>query len=56
MSSQIGPTLRGQRVLNGQPRGGSVALGSGPSSTIRARWASGSGIGTAESSASVYGW
>ena len=55
VSSQMAPILRGQRPLNGQPRGISVALGSGPSRTMRAPWASGSGTGTAESSASVYG-
>src|SRR3954467_71493 len=40
-----------------QPLGGLIGLGTSPSSTIRSRFAarSGSGIGTAESSASVYG-
>src|SRR5258705_3322066 len=56
VSSQIGPILRGQRPLNGQPLGISVALGSGPSRTMRVPWASGSGTGTADRSASVYGW
>src|SRR4051794_37978749 len=47
----------GQRVGKRQPGGGDAGLGTSPRSTIRSRraLASGSGPGTAESSASVYG-
>ena len=48
---------RGQRGWNTQPLGGLAGLGTSPSRTMRRRDRSvcGSGIGTAESSASVYG-
>ena len=46
---------RGHRVWNTQPVGGSAADGISPVSRIRAgRWPSSDG--TAENSASVYGW
>ena len=46
---------RGQRVWKRQADGGSIGLGTSPSSTIcsRERFSRGSGIGTAESSAAV---
>ena len=47
--------MRGQRVWNTQPEGGAAALGISPSSRIRSRPPP-SIVGTAESSASVYGW
>ena len=53
--SQIAPSLRGQRVWKTQPVGGFAALGISPSSLIRSRPPP-SIVGTAESSASVYGW
>ena len=48
----------GQRVWKRQPGGGSIGLGISPCSTMRcrARCSGGSGIGTLDSSASVYGW
>ena len=45
----------GQRVWKWQPDGGLMGLGTSPSSLIRLRPTRGSGIGTADSSASVYG-
>ncbi len=46
------------RVRNRHPDGGLAGLGTSPCSTIRCRWRSflGSGTGTAESRAWVYGW
>ena len=55
VSSQIAPSFRGQRVWKTQPDGGEAALGMSPSSRIRSRPPP-SIVGTAESSASVYGW
>ena len=52
--SQTAPSLRGQRVWKTQPLGGSAALGMSPPSRIRSRPPP-SIVGTAESSASVYG-
>ena len=51
-------TVFQQRVRKRQPEGGSCAFGSSPVSTMRRRSRSpaGSGSGTAESSACVYGW
>ena len=46
---------RWQRVWNTQPLGGFAGLGISPSSRIRVR-SSLSTFGTADSSASVYGW
>ena len=48
----------GQRVWKWQPDGGLIGLGTSPARMIRSRRFSitGSGIGTAESSALVYGW
>ena len=46
---------RGQRVLKTQPDGGLAGLGISPSRMIRRR-SSPSTFGTADSSASVYGW
>ena len=43
----------GQRVWKWQPEGGRIGFGTSPCSTMRWRLALGSGIGTAESSASV---
>ena len=40
----------GQRGWNGQPGGGCAGDGTSPASTMRCRWALGSGTGTAESS------
>ena len=54
-STQIGPRKRGQRVWKTQPDGGEAALGMSPSSLIRSRPPP-SIVGTAERSASVYGW
>src|SRR5205823_9621673 len=48
-------TRRPQRVWNRQPDGGLIGLGTSPSRMIRFRFTVGSGMGTAESSASVYG-
>src|SRR6266545_7161841 len=48
-------TRMGQRVWNRQPDGGLIGLGTSPSSRIRLRLTAGSGMGTADSSASVYG-
>src|SRR5215469_13635599 len=47
-----------QRGWNRHPDGGATGLGTSPSSTICSRRAesSGSGTGTADSRASVYGW
>ena len=53
--SQISPIFRGQRVWKTQPDGGSAALGISPSSLIRSLSVP-STVGTADSSASVYGW
>ena len=47
--------LRGQRVFKRQPSGGSIALGTTPSNRTCFCLAVGSGIGTADSKASVYG-
>jgi hypothetical protein len=44
-----------QRVWKGHPGGGLDGLGKSPPSTIRLRRVSGSGSGTAESRATVYG-
>ena len=48
------------RVRNRQPDGGLIGLGTSPVSRIRSRWAlsrrAGSGTGTADISATVYGW
>src|SRR4030095_11796413 len=41
------------RVWNRQPEGGLIGLGTSPSSKIRLRFIVGSGIGTADRSASV---
>ena len=48
---------QGHRVWKLQPGGGSIGLGTSPCSTSRSRAALrfGSGIGTADSSAFVYG-
>ena len=46
-------TRSAQRVWKRQPDGGLIGLGTSPSSRIRLRFTAGSGIGTAESSASV---
>ena len=47
----------GQRVWKRQPAGGFAGLGTSPVSRIRSRLRSGgSGTGTADSSAPVYGW
>src|SRR5436190_1144522 len=48
-------TRSAQRVWKRQPDGGLMGLGTSPSSRIRLRFMVGSGIGTAERSASVYG-
>jgi len=53
--SQISPIFRGHRVWKTQPEGGSAALGISPSRRIRGR-SSPSSAGTADRSASVYGW
>src|SRR2546423_15021257 len=55
-SAQIGCAFQ-QRVRNLQPEGGLAGLGTSPSSTIPLRLprCPGSSIGTAESSACVYG-
>src|SRR5437660_1298973 len=44
-----------QRVWKRHPEGGLMGLGTSPSRMIRLRFTEGSGIGTAERSASVYG-
>ena len=56
-SSQIAPSLRGQRVLNTQPEGGFAALGNSPSRRMRSPFAPAlpSSDGTDDNSASVYG-
>ena len=54
-STQIGPRNRGQRVWKTHPEGGEAALGMSPSRRIRSRPPP-SIVGTAERSASVYGW
>ena len=46
----------GQRVRKTQPEGGLIGLGMSPCKITRSRLMVGSGIGTAERSASVYGW
>ena len=46
----------GQRVWKWQPGGGRIGLGTSPCSRMCWRLTCGSGIGTADSSASVYGW
>ena len=43
----------GQRVWKWQPEGGRIGLGTSPCSMMRLRFTVGSGIGTAESSASL---
>src|SRR5689334_9122303 len=48
-------TRRPQRVWKRQPEGGLIGLGTSPSRMIRLRLSVGSGMGTAESNASVYG-
>src|SRR5256712_9164206 len=53
-SAQTG-CASGQRPRRRQPPGMSMGLGTSPASTLRARRTSGSGTGTAESSACVYG-
>src|ERR1043165_7301095 len=45
----------GQRVRKRQPEGGLRAVGTSPFKIIRSRFSFGSGIGIAESSATVYG-
>jgi hypothetical protein len=47
------PRAIGQRVWKWQPGGGLSGLGTSPCSRMRWRFTVGSGIGTAESSASV---
>ena len=47
------PILRGQRVWNLQPDGGSIALGTGPTSRTMVLSTVGSGMGIADSRASV---
>src|SRR5207244_1541017 len=53
--SQVLPILRGQRAANGQP-GNETSKAGVPSRRIVGGAADGSGMGIAESSASVYGW
>src|SRR5262249_5374100 len=48
-------TRNEQRVWKRQPEGGLIGLGTSPSRRMRLRFIVGSGIGTAERSASVYG-
>src|SRR5437899_5776428 len=48
-------TRSAQRVWKRHPEGGLIGLGTSPSSRIRLRFIVGSGIGTADRSASVYG-
>ena len=55
VTSQMPAIARWQRVLKTQPGGGSAGLGISPSSRILAR-SSPSTLGTADNSASVYGW
>ena len=50
---QIGNWAIGQRVWKWQPVGGRIGLGTSPCSGMRLRFTFGSGIGTADSSASV---
>ena len=52
---QIGIWAIGQRVWKWQPEGGRIGLGTSPCSGMRLRFTFGSGIGTADSGASVYG-
>src|ERR1051325_4996858 len=52
---QIGNCAMGQRVWKTQPDGGLSGVGMSPLSRIRLFFSDGSGIGTAESSAFVYG-
>src|SRR5262249_60871149 len=51
-SEQDGTRME-QRVWKRQPEGGLIGLGTSPSRMIRLRLTAGSGMGTAESSASV---
>ena len=53
ISLQSGCLAIGQRVWKWQPEGGLIGLGTSPSRTMRLRLTAGSGIGTADSSASV---
>src|SRR5690606_20690159 len=46
----------GQRVRKTQPDGGFMGLGMSPWRMMRSRLTVGSGMGTADSRASVYGW
>ncbi len=55
-TSQTPSLAMGQRGWNLQPVGGSSGLGTSPLRIVRRRLRVGSGIGIAESSASVYGW
>ena len=58
LGAQIASAFQ-QRVRNRQPRGGATGLGTSPSRTMRLRAplaGCGSGNGTADSSACVYGW
>ena len=50
---QRGNWAIGQRVWKWQPEGGRIGLGTSPCRGMRFRFTCGSGIGTAESSASV---
>src|SRR5205823_12619938 len=56
-SLHTGNCARGHRGWNRHPDGGSIGEGTSPSRMIRFFWAamSGSGMGTADSSAPVYG-
>ena len=49
----MSPSLRGQRVWNLQPDGGSSALGTEPANRMSVLSTDGSGVGTADSKASV---
>ena len=51
----LGLSFTGQRGWKAQPLGGLIGLGTSPSSTVRSRLAVGSGLGTADSNALVYG-
>ena len=53
--SQISPTFLGQRPAKKQPWKRCLRDGTAPGSRMRVGVASGSGTGTAESNASVYG-
>jgi hypothetical protein len=53
---QRGCCALGQRVWKWQPVGGLMGLGTSPCSMMRLRLMVGSGMGTADSKASVYGW